>query len=260
MASSALKPYDISTEEKREEFVISYMSYVSSVAKSVSRQFGCLELDELKSCGYHGLLEATDNFDPSKKVNFKYYAYIRIYGHMVDYMRKRYAGSNTTVALKKKINKLFNDRQYSGKTTDAESLAQELGMTLSEFQKAQDRINNTTFVLNFSSLSSDHEVHNATDSIEDRFVAEQKMSEDDIILVGQLWKIMGNRFQEREQKIMECIYLHDMTYPEIAKQLDITDRRVSQIHLDMLARLNKLVKKGIHTRPREQRNRKKTTV
>jgi DNA-directed RNA polymerase specialized sigma subunit len=68
---------------------------------------------------------------------------------------------------------------------------------------------------------------------------------------------MGNRFQKREREIMELIYLHDMTYPEIAKQFDITDRRVSQIHLDVLARLNKLVKKGIHTRPKETRNRTK---
>lgn len=255
--ASTLKPYDISTELKREEFIISYMSYVASVAKAVSRQFGCPELDELKSCGYQGLLEATDNFDPSKNVNFKYYAYIRIYGHMLDYMRKRYAGSNTTVALKKRINKMIEDRHIAGKTTDAESIAKELGMTLAEYQKAQDKINNTTFVLTFSALGSDTEGTNVIDNIEDRFIAEQRISEDDTILVEQLWKIMGNRFQKREREIMELIYLHGMTYPEIAKQFDITDRRVSQIHLDVLARLNKLVKKGIHTRPKETRNRTK---
>ncbi len=263
MATSILKPYDISTDEKREEFIISYMSYVNSVAKAVSQQFGCPELDELRSCGYQGLLEATDNFDPSKNVNFKYYAYIRIYGHMLDYMRKIYAGSNATVTLKRKINKVIDARQASGDDTSSESVAKELGMTLAEYQKAQDVINSTTFVLNFTDLSgSDNSEHKDFDIAETIFI-DKPLSEDDNILVSQLWKIMGSRFQKREREIMELIYLHDTTYPEIAKKFDITDRRVSQIHLDVLARLGKLVKHGRHTKPREERNRrsiKKTGV
>lgn len=257
MAVSILKPYNINTEKDREEFVVSYMSYVNSVAKAVSKQFGCPELEELKSCGYQGLLEATDNFDPSKNVNFKYYAYIRIYGHMLDYMRKLYAGSNSTVALKKKINRLVDSRQSSGDTIDSESLAKELGMTLEEFQKAQDKINSTTFVLNFTDLSGSQEDDTNSFDISEKFAFTTPLPEDDIILVEQLWKIMDGRFQKREKEIMEYIYLHDMTYPEIAKKFDITDRRVSQIHLDVLARLSKLVRKGVHTKPKETRTKNK---
>ena len=261
MATSTLKPYDISTEEKREEFIISYMPYVSSVAKSVSRQFNCPELEELKSCGYQGLLEATDNFDPTKNVNFKYYAYIRIYGHMLDYMRKIYAGSNATVTLKRKITKLIDSRQSSGASIDSESLATEMGMTLAEYQKAQDEINSTTFVLNFADLSgNDGETDRSEFNISETFASDKPIKEDDVILVEQLWKIMGDRFQSRETQIMELIYFQDMTYPEIAKLFDITDRRVSQIHLDILARLGKLVKHGRHTKPREHRNKNKTCI
>ena len=61
-------------------------------------------------------------------------------------------------------------------------------------------------------------------------------------------------------QIMQFIYFHDMTYPEIAKMFDITDRRVSQIHLDVLSRLGKLVKYGRHTKAKEKRNRNKQKV
>ena len=239
------------------------MPYVTSVAKAVSRQFGCHELDELKSCGYQGLLEATDNFDPSKNVNFKYYAYIRIYGHMLDYMRKLYAGSNATVALKKKINKIIEAKTASGEAVDSEKIATELEMSLKDYQKLQDKIHNTTFVMNFSALCGDSDEHglDAMSVIESKFIPEKSISEDDTILVEQLWKIMSDRFPPREREIMELIYKQELTYPDIAKQFGITDRRVSQIHLDVLARLNKLVKKGIHTKPREHRTRKaRTTV
>ena len=60
---------------------------------------------------------------------------------------------------------------------------------------------------------------------------------------------------------MELIYMHNLTYPEIAKKFNITDRRISQIHLDILARLKKLAVHGKHTKQKEKRNRvKKETV
>ena len=104
--ASILKAYDVSTEQAREAFISSYISYVNSIARAVSKQFGCSEVEDLRSCGYQGLLEAANNFDPTKNVAFKYHAYIRIYGRMLDFMRKLYSGSNSTVVLKKKINKI----------------------------------------------------------------------------------------------------------------------------------------------------------
>ena len=261
MAISILKPFNIDTTEKREEFVISYMPYVNSVAKAVSRQFNCPELDELRSCGYQGLLEATDNFDPSKNVNFKYYAYIRIYGHMLDYMRKIYAGSNAIVTIKRKINKIIDSRQASGSDINSESISKELDMTLSEYQKAQDDINRTTFVLNFTDLAGNENCSDKSEyNISETFASDKPIKEDDIILVNQLWEIMKDRFHVRETEIMKLIYFHDMTYPEIAKKFDITDRRVSQLHLSCLAKLNKLVVHGRFTKQPEPRRRNKKLV
>lgn len=259
MAASILKPYNVNTEQDREDFIVSYITYVNSVAKAVAKQFNCPELDELRSCGYQGLLEATNHFDPTKNVNFKYYAYIRIYGHMLDYMRKLYAGSNATVALKKKINRLLDAQQANGSNLDSESLAKELGMSLEEYQKAQDKINSTTFVLNFTDLSGAGG-ENTDFDISDTFLSSPSLPEDDVILVDQLWKIMANRFPKRDKEIMELIYLHEITYPEIALKFGITDRRVSQLHLKCLAKLNRLVKKGLHTKSPEHRKRKKFTV
>jgi RNA polymerase sigma factor for flagellar operon FliA len=174
---------------------------------------------------------------------------------MLDYMRKLYAGSNTTVVLKKKINKLIESKQSAGLDINSETLAKELGMTLNEFQKAQDKINSTTFMLNFTDLTgTDNEGFDITET----FLTDTPISADDMILVEQLWKIMDDRFPKRDKQIMELIYLHNIPYPEIAKQFDITDRRVSQIHLNTLARLNKLVKHGVHTKNKETRNNRRS--
>lgn len=252
---SKLKPYNVDTKEDREEFILSYIPYVNSIASTVSRQYSSKDIvEDLRSCGYQGLLEAVNKFDPSKNVTFKYYAYIRIYGHMLDCMRKQYAGSNATVAMKKKINKLIEKSASNGDTTDSEKVASELGLSLKEYQKLQRKINDTTFSLNFTDLGGSNG-EGAFDIQTQSFLTDSAMVSDNTILVEQLWKIM-DKFPEREKQIMELIYIKELTYPEIAKQFDITDRRISQIHLDVLSRLRKLVKYGRHTKLPEHRTRK----
>lgn len=254
--TTTLKPYNIDSEKEREDFIISYIPYCNSIAKAISRQYGCNEFDELRSCGYQGLLDAVNKFDPAKNVSFKYYSYIRICGHMLDYMRKAYCGSNATVVLKKKINKVLDIKQMAGELLDSEMVAKELGMTLEEYQNAQTKINGETYVMNFSDLAGPD---NADYNIADMFLANNGLHEDDTILIDQLWKIMANRFPKRDRDIMDLIYNHELTYPIIAEQFGISDRRVSQIHLDVLKRLKKLATKGIHTRNKEKR-RKSVTV
>ena len=256
--ASKLKPYNISSDAEREEFILSYIPYVNSIASTVSRQYSSKDIvEDLRSCGYQGLLEAANKFDPTKNVTFKYYAYIRIYGHMLDCMRKQYAGSNATVAMKKKINKLIEKSSVNGDNADSEKVATELGLSLKEYQKLQRKINHTTFSQNFTDLGgSGGEA--CFDLLTQSFVTDATTTSDNTILVEQLWKIMNDKFPEREKQIMELIYINDLTYPEIAKQFGITDRRISQIHLDVLSRLRKLVKQGKHTKNREKRQRHAT--
>lgn len=47
-----------------------------------------IELEDLVNYGVLGLVEAIDNFDESKNVLFKTYAYIRIQGYIRDELRK----------------------------------------------------------------------------------------------------------------------------------------------------------------------------
>ncbi len=241
---ATLKPYDISTEEKREEFLVSYMPYVESIAKSVVRKFHCSQdIGDLISCGYNGLLEASNNFDPTKNVTFQYYSYLRIYGNMVDYLRKLYAGTNTTVALKKKINELndINKSMHNGEDITTEDLADALNMPVNKLQKLQNKINNTTYVMTFSEMANTQpdENHN---NIANTFADTSKaLSEDDVILVEQLWGRMEKAFSDKELGIMKSIYLEDKTYPEISDTLNISAKRISQIHLKCLKRLHKIV-------------------
>ncbi len=50
-------------------------------------------------------------------------------------------------------------------------------------------------------------------------------------------QFMLDRCSPREREIMTCYYLEDMPMPAIARRLGISSSRVSQIHIDCIARL-----------------------
>jgi RNA polymerase sigma factor for flagellar operon FliA len=73
----------------REELVERYRPLVESVARSLQAQFdGMLPLEDLRSYGYAGLIEAHGRFDPSRGTKFGTFAYYRIRGSMLDGCRR----------------------------------------------------------------------------------------------------------------------------------------------------------------------------
>jgi RNA polymerase sigma factor (sigma-70 family) len=77
------------TKEKRDKLFHEHMSLAEKIAskkqKSVPK---CVQLDELRSAAYYGLLDAASRYDESKHDQFPMYATIRIYGEINDYLRK----------------------------------------------------------------------------------------------------------------------------------------------------------------------------
>ena len=66
----------------------SAIDLVDAIAKKILRVIGpSLELDELRSYGREGLLDATRRFDPSRGVPFRGYASFRVRGAILDGVR-----------------------------------------------------------------------------------------------------------------------------------------------------------------------------
>lgn len=63
------------------------LDLVEILAKQVGRSIDGVTLDELRSYGREGLLEAARRFDPSRGVSFRSFANYRVRGAMIDGMR-----------------------------------------------------------------------------------------------------------------------------------------------------------------------------
>lgn len=71
-----------------EEMILQHLSYAKGIALSVYGKLINVELAELESYAYLGLIDAVKKYDESRGVPFKSYAYIRIRGAIIDEVRK----------------------------------------------------------------------------------------------------------------------------------------------------------------------------
>ena len=213
------------TEKINKIDATDYVSYVDSVTYKLCKSFGCVnDFDDLRSCGYLGLLEAIDRFDSEKNVKFKQFAYIRISGAVVDGMRSLYAGSKKSVTFKRKLEEI-----QSRLGTDAsDELATELGMTLEEFHKNKNELNKMCRA-NFTDLFPvTTEGSDVVDILGEFTLVEP--DGDFQLTMDEVWDFIEKNYSKRDLTMMELLYKKEMTMLQTGRLVDLTECRVSQIH------------------------------
>jgi RNA polymerase sigma factor for flagellar operon FliA len=87
------------TTKDRSELIIKSMPFADRIAANQFRKTPrCVQLDELKSAAYMGLVDAANKYDGNKP--FEIYAPFRIYGAIKDYLRElNWAGRGQEVKV-----------------------------------------------------------------------------------------------------------------------------------------------------------------
>lgn len=81
---------------RRDRLVREYVPFVRIVAARLRRTVGpAVELEDLVSYGFKGLIEAAERFDENHGVSFKTFSYYRIRGAMIDALRTHFWYSRT---------------------------------------------------------------------------------------------------------------------------------------------------------------------
>jgi RNA polymerase sigma factor for flagellar operon FliA len=85
------------TESERDELVRGHVEMVSRIARVVQRDMPTwVRVDDLVGPGHEGLVDAARRFDPERGSSFRNYAYYRVRGTMIDWVRD--AAANDPVA------------------------------------------------------------------------------------------------------------------------------------------------------------------
>ena len=199
-----------------------------------------VELDDLVSAGFVGLMDAFTKFDPKQKTQFHTYAQFRIRGAILDSLREldwgprdlRRKGRAAEEAVRLLTARL-------GRLPDASEVAGEMGMSLNGYQAVLRDLAD----LEIGTLHIEHHEGSGEEVL--AYIPENR-EEDPLscLLHSELKDTLTaaiERLPERECLVMTLRYIEELSMREIGSALSVGESRASQIHTSAVIHLRALL-------------------
>jgi RNA polymerase sigma factor FliA len=233
----------------REQLVLAFSPLVKYVAGRMSSGLPAhVEESDLISYGLLGLISAIERFDPSREIKFETFAMTRIKGSIIDELRSLDWVPRSVRARARQIEKANAklEHQLHRAPTDQE-VANELEMSLDEFQESLTRISNSSVVAldelwTLSDASGDQV--SLLDTIQDPDAIDPSAAMDATEMKDRLADAIA-RLPEREKLVVALYYYENLTLREIGEVLGVTESRVSQLHTKAVLRLKSALQSDI---------------
>ncbi len=231
--------YHAGSEVARERLLEEHLGLVHHVARQVSRTLAVrADFDELVSAGTIGLMTALEGFDATRGLAFSTFAAPRIRGAILDELRKQ---DHVPRSIRRKTREISAAREAwmraHGRGPDDHELAEQLGIDMDTLWRWQADVEGAHHIpLDRSPGERDSNspvpadlLHSGEDSeVEDSLTHEQE--------VGHL-KTAILRLKDQERVVLSLYYFEELKLHEIAKVLELTESRVSQIRSKALSKL-----------------------
>ncbi len=198
--------------------------------------------EDLIGYGTIGLIEAIDRFDPQQKCSFETFAVTRIRGEILDFLRSRDFLSRSRRQRVKKLNEAVADLEYKlGRAPTEEEIKTSLNIEASELSSIRQEAAAMIFSLD---VPEDGKSLEDSTALVDK-VASNTQSQEDFVdnafLKDKLAQCL-DRLPKRERLIMALYHYQKLTFKEIGAVLDISESRVSQLHMKSLQKLRVMLK------------------
>jgi|TARA_B100002019_G_scaffold290530_1_gene308437 RNA polymerase sigma factor for flagellar operon FliA len=228
--------YQSINSENKETLIKSCLNLVKKIAWHYhGRVKNIIEIDDLIQIGMLGLVTAAENFIEKPGVTFSSYARIRIKGEIVDFLRKNSNLCRTTIVNKQKYERSFEKLQKNlNRDPYDKELIQELDIDINELHKwkeafAANKLENLDAVYDEFSiwfLSKEND-------------PEEKFNE--LELRNALLKAL-KKLEKVEALVIQLYYVEELNVYEIAKILELTNGRISQIKSFAIKKLRNEIK------------------
>ena len=228
--------YQSINSENKETLIKSCLNLVKKIAWHYhGRVKNIIEIDDLIQIGMLGLVTAAENFIEKPGVTFSSYARIRIKGEIVDFLRKNSNLCRTTIVNKQKYERSFEKLQKNlNRDPYDKELIQELDIDINELHKwkeafAANKLENLEAVYDEFSiwfLSKEND-------------PEEKFNE--LELRNALLKAL-KKLEKVEALVIQLYYVEELNVYEIAKILELTNGRISQIKSFAIKKLRNEIK------------------
>lgn len=228
--------------EDRNEAILQYMPLVHKVVHSINVKNRDYDHEDMVNIGVIGLIDALKRYDKTQKVPFENYAYIRIKGAIIDEVRKTSRVPRSRMAKLNIYYKAKEELEVQLKRNPTEKeICEKLELTKKDLEGIHDTVHQLAYVSldEVINVDSDNEV-TMMDAINDR----NEAAVDDTLLKKEQSIYLTNavsKLSEREQQILQLIYVERLSMKEVSYIFDVSVPRVSQIHGKTLLKLREIL-------------------
>ena len=214
------------SNRQAEEILNKHASLVQRIAYHLSARLpASVVVDDLIQVGMIGLLDASQNYDPSQGAQFETYATIRIRGAMLDELRRNnWAPKSVHRRTRELMEATARIESRKGRDARPEEVAREMDISVDEYHEMLLETN-TCRILSFVDLSSDGNFDdNTLDSGSSTPLQNMQQEE----FQSQLAEAI-DELPEREKLVINLYYDEEFNLREIGEVLGVSESRVSQL-------------------------------
>jgi RNA polymerase sigma factor for flagellar operon FliA len=231
---------DEPSKAARDKLLVYYAPLVKYVAtRVVSGLPRSIELGDLMSNGWFGLMEAISRFDASTGNKFESYAMQRIRGAILDGLRANDWAPRTVRQSARAIETAMARLEaVLARTPTEEELAEELGVTVDRLRTMLTQVSNTGVAALDEVVGSSDGTGEPVSLID--VLADQGEGPGGIFERKELKALLSRALDgmpEREKWVVALYYFEHFTLADIGRVLGVTESRVSQIHTKAMMHL-----------------------
>ena len=218
------------TSALREAIITEALPLVRSIVGKIRNPDTVLsQQEDLESAGIMGLLQALEKYNCDKEIRFNTFAYYRIRGSVIDYLRsidQLPRGDRTLYGKAQEV--ISRLQQELGREPDDDEVADELEISLDQYQSLLGNVQLRAVLSLDQPASSQTPDLQLSDSIadEDSEQPDAAIEKEDN---SEQIKEAISKLKERERLILALYYYEDLTLNEIAMLLGLSEARISQI-------------------------------
>ncbi len=227
--------YNAKGKLDNKTLVEQYLPLVKKIASGIYKKINfSMELDDLIQCGTLGLIDALHKYKPSEAASFETYATTRIRGSILDELRRNDHLSQEDRQLFRQIQEKVQSLQNKGEDhlSDGE-IAEACGVSIDDY----------------FSVMNKNQIHSFVSFEETEEVMQVESDDEDVesqVHKKQLMKIVANgisRLSEKEQVMMQLMYVEELSAKEAAFVMELTPARISQMHASVIKKLQEHCRK-----------------
>jgi RNA polymerase sigma-B factor len=223
-------------QEVTDEQILKFKPLVKNIAYQFINSGEPME--DLEQLGYIGLINALNLYNRQRNVKFETYASWFISGEIRHYIRDKHQPiriPHWITELNRKIDEfIVKYKEETKQTPSLKKIAEEFNLTeegVKEVLKARDVVHVVS--IDQDNRNYDYNEYPALEKIKNDHYKSFKLPIEDLIAL----ELALNKLKNLQRKVINYIFMKDLTQAKIAKKLAISQRQVSRIKNEALKSL-----------------------